>query len=123
MKETTIMNEARILSIISSINSIEVAVRNIRDELIYLKREDVFTQSAHAEALTTAAAEPAKTLAASVAAMLTGEYDLRAMQTVCDQTGASRTDIIDALAMSNIDVVIKRRVHDGAELIGLADRN
>lgn len=123
MKETIIMNSERILSITSSLANIEFAVRNVRDELIYLNREAKTAQDAHASALIAAENVPMLSLAGHVNTMLSGEYALRSMQAVCDQTGASRDDIVDALAENSIDLVFRRRGHDGAELVGLATRN
>lgn len=54
---------------------------------------------------------------------LSGEYKLRSFYELIDQLSASREAICDALDAANVGYVLKRRNRDGAELIGLAERN
>lgn len=63
------------------------------------------------------------THAEQIVVMLTGEYKLRSMEAVCDTTGLNREAVMTALRNADVDYVLKRRIRDGAELIGLADRN
>jgi hypothetical protein len=54
---------------------------------------------------------------------LNGEYKLRSFLELTGVLSASRDEICAALDEQGICFVTKRRIRDGAELIGLCDRN
>lgn len=62
-------------------------------------------------------------VAEQVVVMLNGCDKLRSFQAVSDATGLSFEDIECVLDNAGIEYVTKRRVRDGAELLGLAARN
>jgi hypothetical protein len=117
-------------ALVMELNTIQDEVRAVFNSLDALRNN---MRSAHTgylveleaakRAAATAEASALPSLAERAVIELSGEYRLRSMYEMSSTLSASREDICAALGEAGHLYVLKRRIRDGAELIGLAERN
>lgn len=114
-KINTVIEKVRNVVILGA--QLQSALSDINVDLAHLNAEVAIEVSEQIEA-----AIP--TLLSRIMPMLEqDEFKLRAVQTVCDTTAASREQVLEALDRAGVSYVLLHRNRDGAELLGLAARN